>query len=218
MAWTNLLAHLGLLKLPKAECFRDIRKLVSKELSSCGRYKDLQLTELISQMEAIEAERTATGLLNLQSYRNNNNKANRIQSSNRGEGRCFICGSTSHTKDKCTSPCKWCGLTGHKYKDCPKCPEERRGPIVRGRSASNGRHRHRNPSSTRPTSQKNSPHPRLGQQKNQSRRTGQQTAQLDELSDAGSGHEAESEPEEASPPLPPKIRTREATMPSGPTR
>ena len=29
MSWTNLLAHQGLNKLPEAECFRDIRKLVS---------------------------------------------------------------------------------------------------------------------------------------------------------------------------------------------
>ena len=99
MAWTNLLANLGLLKLPEAECFRDIRKLVSKGLSSSGRDKNFQVTELISQMEAIEAERIATGLSNLQSNRNNNNKANRIQSSNRGEGRCFICGSISRTKE-----------------------------------------------------------------------------------------------------------------------
>ena len=42
MAWTNLLAHLGLLKIPEAECHKDIRKLISKELSSCGRDKELK--------------------------------------------------------------------------------------------------------------------------------------------------------------------------------
>ena len=74
MAWTNLLAHLGLLKLHEAKCHKDIRKLISKELSSCGRDKDLKLAELIAQIEAVEAERTATGLSNFQTNRNNSNK------------------------------------------------------------------------------------------------------------------------------------------------
>ena len=134
MSWTNLLAHLCLLKIPEADCHKDIRKLVSKELSSCGNDKKLQLPELIKKMEGVEAERTSQGLSNFQNTGRNSskNRSNRIQSSNRedtrGRTRCFICGSTNHTKEQCTSPCKWCNQPGHRYRDCAQCPPEHRGP------------------------------------------------------------------------------------------
>ena len=53
MSWTNLLAHLCLLKIPEHDCHKDIRKLISKELSACGNDKELQLAELIKRIETI---------------------------------------------------------------------------------------------------------------------------------------------------------------------
>ena len=186
MSWTNLLAHLCLLKIPEADCHKDIRKLISKELSSCGNDKELQLPELIKRIETIEAERTATGLSNFQNTgrHNSKNRSNRVQSSNRednrGRARCFICGSSDHTKEHCTSPCKWCGKPGHRYRDCKECPPEHRGP-PRDRSWSRGRQRQRSQGPSRQASPKGpSPHPKTNQGKNKNNRTGQQSATIEE--------------------------------------